>query len=210
MLVNALRGQLAEYGIVVAQGTGNVKYLFEILEHTNEGSTPALARRARSSIAEQLRQLYLRIRELELEIMAWHKTSEQSRRLATIPGIGPITATAIVASVGDPSQFRSGRHFAAWLGLVPRQNSSGDKDRLGRISKRGDKYIRRLLVTGATSVIRYARSKASPRNDWINQLLARRPARLVSVALANKMARIAWAVLARGDIYRVPATLPAV
>ena len=136
--------------------------------------------------------------------------SSDSRRLATIPGIGPITATAIVASVGSSSQFRSGRHFAAWLGLVPRQNSSGDKERLGRISKRGDKYIRRLLVIGATSVIRYARSKTAQRNDWLNRLLARRPARLVSVALANKMARIAWVVLARGDIYRVPATPVAV
>jgi len=209
MLVNALRGHLAEYGIVVAQGIANVTHLFEILEDGNEELIPALARRVLSSIAEQLRQLYLRIRELELEIMAWHKNNEQSQRLATIPGIGPITASAIVASIGDSSQFRSGRHFAAWLGLVPRQNSSGDKERLGRISKRGDKYIRRLLVIGATSVIRHARSKTSPRNDWINQLLARRPARLVSVALANKTARIAWAVLARGDIYHAPAPLAA-
>jgi transposase len=206
MLVNALRGHLAEYGIVTAQGIGNVRRLFEMLEDSNEALIPALARRVLSSIAEQLRQSYLRIRELELEILAWHKSNEQSQRLATIPGIGPITASAIVASVGDSSQFRSGRHFAAWLGLVPRQNSSGDKDRLGRISKRGDKYIRRLLVIGATSVIRYARSKTSPRNDWINRLLARRPARLVSVALANKMARIAWVVLARGEVYRAPAT----
>jgi transposase len=210
MLVNALRGHLAEYGIVTAQGIGNVRRLFEMLEDGTEASIPALARRVLSSITEQLRQSYLRIRELELEIMAWHKSNEQSQRLATIPGIGPITATAIVASVGDSSQFRSGRHFAAWLGLVPRQNSSGDKERLGRISKRGDKYIRRLLVIGATSVIRYARSKASPRNDWLNQLLARRPARLVSVALANKMARIAWALLTTGEVYRVPATTLAV
>ena len=210
MLVNALRGHLAEYGIVTAQGIGNVTRLVEMLKDGNEVSIPALARRVLSSIVEQLRQLYLRIQELELEIMVWHKSNEKSQRLATIPGIGPITATAIVASVGSSSQFRSGRHFAAWLGLVPRQNSSGDKERLGRISKRGDKYIRRLLVIGATSVIRYARSKTAQRNDWLNRLLARRPARLVSVALANKMARIAWVVLARGDIYRVPATPVAV
>jgi transposase len=210
MLVNALRGHLAEYGIVTAQGIGNVTRLVEMLKDGNEALIPALARRVLSSIVEQLRQLYLRIQELELEIMVWHKSNEKSQRLATIPGIGPITATAIVASVGSSSQFRSGRHFAAWLGLVPRQNSSGDKERLGRISKRGDKYIRRLLVIGATSVIRYARSKTAQRNDWLNRLLARRPARLVSVALANKMARIAWVVLARGDIYRVPATPVAV
>jgi len=210
MLVNALRGHLAEYGIVAAQGIGNVTRLVEMLKDGNEALIPALARRVLSSIVEQLRQLYLRIQELELEILVWHKSNETSQRLATIPGIGPITATAIVASVGTPSQFRSGRHFAAWLGLVPRQNSSGDKERLGRISKRGDKYIRRLLVIGATSVIRYARSKTAQRNDWLNRLLARRPARLVSVALANKMARIAWVVLARGDIYRLPATPVAV
>ena len=209
MLVNALRGHLAEYGIVTAQGIGNIGRLFEILEDGKEAPIPALARRVLSLISEQLRELCLRIQKLELEIMAWHKSNEQSRRLATIPGIGPITATAIVASVGDSSQFRSGRHFAAWLGLVPRQHSSGDKERLGRISKRGDKYIRRLLVIGAASVIRHARAKASTRNEWLNQLLARRPARLVSVALANKTARIAWAVLAHGDIYRVPAALPA-
>lgn len=209
MLVNALRGHLAEYGIVTAQGIGNVQRLFEVLAQGNEALIPVLARRALLSIVDQLQQLSQQIRALELEIMAWHKTNEPSQRLATIPGVGPITATAIVASVGDPSQFRSGRHFAAWLGLVPRQNSSGDKERLGRISKRGDKYIRRLLVVGATIVIRHARAKPSHRTGWINQLLARRSARLVSVALANKMARIAWVILARGEIYRAPAMVAA-
>lgn len=209
MLVNALRGHLAEYGIVTAQGIGNVQRLFEVLAQGNEALIPVLARRALLSIVDQLQQLSQQIRALELEIMAWHKTNEPSQRLATIPGVGPITATAIVASVGDPSQFRSGRHFAAWLGLVPRQNSSGDKERLGRISKRGDKYIRRLLVVGATIVIRHARAKPSHRTGWINQLLARRSARLVSVALANKMARIAWVILARGEVYRAPAMVAA-
>ena len=125
-----------------------------------------------------------------------------SRNLATIPGIGPITASAIAASVANPSAFKNGRQLAAWLGLVPRQNSSGGKDRLGGITKAGDCYIRRLLVTGATSVIRYARSRAPGEGEWLKKLLVRKSARLASVALANKMARIAWSVLARGEVYR--------
>ena len=135
-------------------------------------------------------------------IVAWHKGNESSRNLATIPGIGPITASAIAASVANPSAFKNGRQLAAWLGLVPRQNSSGGKDRLGGITKAGDCYIRRLLVTGATSVIRYARSKAPGEGEWLKKLLGRKSARLASVALANKMARIAWSVLARGEAYR--------
>jgi transposase len=125
--------------------------------------------------------------------------------LATVPGVGLISATAFAASVPDPSLFRSGREFAAFLGLVPRQNSSGGKDRLGRISKMGDGYLRKLLVIGATSVIRRARTDALASAPWIRALLERRPARVVTVAMANKTARIVWAVLARGDIYRPPA-----
>jgi transposase len=127
---------------------------------------------------------------------------DTSQRLATIPGVGIITATALAASVPDPSIFRSGREFAAFLGLVPRQNSSGGKERLGRISKMGNGYLRNLLVVGATSVIRRARTSTSASATWINSLLERRPARLVTVAMANKNARIAWAVLARGEVYR--------
>ena len=133
--------------------------------------------------------------------MAWHRQNEDSQRLATIPGVGVISATALAASVTDPAQFRSGREFAASLGLVPRQNSSGGKDRLGRISKIGDRYLRKLLVVGATSVVRRARTSDAPAANWDCSLLDRKPARLVTVAMANKNARIIWAVLARGETY---------
>ena len=141
---------------------------------------------------------------LDRQIMDWHKTNETSRRLATIPGIGVITASAIAASTPDPLFFKSGREFAAWLGLTPRQNSSGGKERLGRISKKGNTYIRRLLVTGATSMLRYARAKTAAGADWVNGLLQRRPARLVTVAMANKTAPIAWAVMVKGESFQVP------
>ena len=206
MLVNALRGHLAEFGIVVAQGISRIRELIAIL--TNESAAavlPPLARRALAPLMDQLLDLQPRIRALEAELLAWHRQSQESRRLETIPGIGFITATAIAATVTDPSQFRSGREFAAWLGLTPRPNSSGGKERLGRISKMGDGYLRTLLVVGATAVIRYARTKSAADTAWISSLLSKKPARLVSVALANKTARIAWALLARGEIYRSPA-----
>ena len=156
---------------------------------------------------EQLRELRLQIEKLETHLHTWHRKDETSRRLAKVPGIGPITASAIVAAVPDASIFRSGRQFAAWLGLTPKAHSSGGKEKLGGISKQGDGYIRRLLVVGATSVIRVARKETSSKL-WATKLLERKPARVVSVALANKTARIVWAMLARGEDYavRAPAT----
>ena len=165
---------------------------------------PSLARIALAPLVASIEQLQVQIKAIDTELLDWHRSNAASRRLETIPGIGFITATAIAATVTDPSHFSSGRQFAAWLGLVPRQNSSGGKERLGSISKMGDRYIRTLLVIGATSVMRHARDKTATGAEWVNALLARRPARLVSVALANKTARIAWAVLARGEIYRAP------
>jgi len=209
MAVNALRGHLAEFGLVAAQGG---KSLAELIESVFEGSgtdddaVPPLARRALAPLVAQLRQLQAQVKAIEVELLAWHRATDASRRLETIPGVGFITATAIAATVTDPSHFTSGRQFAAWLGLVPRQNSSGGKERLGSISKMGDRYLRTLLVVGATSVMRYARSKNAAGAQWVNALLARRPARLVSVALANKTARIIWAVLVRGETYRAPAS----
>ncbi len=203
MLVNALRGHLAEFGVIVAQGISRIRELIELL--TNESADavlPPLARRALAPLVDQLIDLQPRIRELEAELLAWHRQSQESRRLETIPGVGFITATAIAATVPDPSLFRSGREFAAWLGLTPRPNSSGGKERLGRISKMGDGYLRTLLVVGATAVIRYARTRSAADTAWISSLLSKKPARLVSVALANKTARIAWALLARGEVYR--------
>ena len=203
MLVNALRGHLAEFGIIVAQGISRIRELIAILtDESPDAPLSPLARRALAPLVDQLLDLQPRIRGLEAELLAWHRQSQESRRLETIPGVGFITATAIAATVPDPSLFRSGREFAAWLGLTPRPNSSGGKERLGRISKMGDGYLRTLLVVGATAVIRYARTKTAAETAWISSLLSKKPVRLVSVALANKTARIAWALLSRGEVYR--------
>lgn len=205
MLANALRAHLAEFGIVVAQGLRSLGALIDRITTQGEHDLPLLARAALQPLVAQLHALDPQIKALEAELVGWHKTNEESRRLQTIPGVGVLTATAIAATVSDPSYFRSGREFAAWLGLTPRQNSSGGKERLGRVSKMGDGYIRSLLFVGATATIRFARTKISALAAWINALLARKPAKLVAVALANKMARIAWAVLARREAYRAPA-----
>jgi len=204
MLVNALRAHMAELGLIAPQGRGKVEDIIAVIAEDEDESIPDLARAALKPLVGQLRAAENGTTALDAEIKAWHKDNEASRRLATIPGIGFLTASAIAATVPDPSFFRSGREFAAWLGLTPRQNSSGGKERLGRISKQGNRYIRRLLVIGATSMLRYARTKSAPGADWVNGLLARRPPRLVTVAMANKTARIAWALLAKGETYRAP------
>jgi transposase len=205
MLVNALRGHMAELGMVAPQGRGRIDDLVAVIEDAEDESIPALAKAALRPLVAQLRATEEALAALDAEIKAWHKGNEASRRLATIPGVGFLTAAAIAATVPDASFFRSGREFAAWLGLVPRQNSSGGKERLGRISKQGNRYIRRLLVVGATSMLRHARARSAPGADWVNGLLERRRPRLVTVAMANKTARIAWALLARGETYRAPA-----
>jgi transposase len=206
MLANALRAHLAEFGIIVAQGIGRISTLIERIFSKEEdpSDVPPLALAALEPLAIQFLQLQPRIKSLEAELLAWHKTNEESRRLETIPGVGFLTASAIAATVTDASHFRSGREFAAWLGLTPRQNSSGGKERLGRVSKMGDGYLRSLLFVGATAVIRFARTKASVRSAWLNGLLAKKPAKVAAVALANKMARIAWAVLTKKERYRAP------
>src|SRR3712207_961421 len=200
-LINAVRGHLAEFGLVEAQGPWNVARLLAGMEEAAD--LPGLARELVRVLAGQLEEVEGRIAEVDARILARHKADAVSRRLATIPGIGPLAATAIAATVPDPSAFRGGREFAAWLGLVPRQNSTGGKTRLGRTSRQGDAYIRRLLVIGAQSVL-YC-SKAARANPWIQGLLGKRPRMVVAVALANKTARIAWAVMARGQIYRIAA-----
>jgi transposase len=204
MLINAIRGHCAEFGIIAPQGAQRAGDLVEHLRQAEGGAVPDLARPALLMLADQLGALGAQIHALERRLLVWHRQDQASQRLATIPGVGIITATALAASVPDPRLFRSGREFAAFLGLVPRQSSSGGKDRLGRISKMGDGYLRKLLVVGATSVIRRARTGALAAAPWIRSLLERRPARVVTVAMANKTARIAWAVLARGDVYRAP------
>lgn len=199
MLINALRGHLAELGIIAAQGSAGVKAAIEAF-HMAQDSLPALACKALHGLIDQMRALACEIEKTEKTILAWHRHNAASRRLADIPGIGPITASAITAAVPDATLFSSGRSFAAWLGLTPRSYSSGGKEKLVGISKRGDSYIRRLLVIGATAVIRRARQD-NPSKNWATKLLRRKPARLVSVALANKTARIAWPLLARNETY---------
>jgi transposase len=206
MLANALRSHFAELGIIVAQGTANLLKLTGMIEDESDTRIPPIARLTLRAIARQISALRTQVRALDERIVAWARSDAASRRLISIPGVGPITATAIAVTVTDPSCFHSGRQFAAWLGLVPRQNSSGGKDRLGGICKRGDRYIRRLLVVGAHAVIRYARTKGAVAAPWINSLLDRRSTLVVAVALANKTARIAWAVLARGEWYRPKAS----
>jgi transposase len=201
MLVNALRAHMAEFGIIAPQGLRNVEDLIHELAHEQE-RLPELARSILHMVVEQLRDTVMRVREIEVRLAKWHRGSSISRLLETIPGIGIIGATAIAATVTDPSLFRSGREFAAWLGMTPRQNSSGGKERLGRTSKRGDKYIRCLLVAGAVAVLRHTRIRTTKDAAWVQGLLARRPAKVAAVALANKAARIAWAVMTRGEAYR--------
>ena len=200
---------MAELGIIAPQGISRVGDLLAVLMGEDGAKLPRLARQALQGLLAELETVGDRVKQIDAAIMVWHKENEASRRLATIPGIGPITASAIVATVTNPAQFRSARQFAAWIGLVPKQNSSGGKGRQGGISKQGDRYLRRLLVLGATAVIRHARSKATAETAWLRGVLDRRPVRLASVAQANKTARIVWALLARGETYRVPAAAQA-
>ena len=202
MLINAIRGHCAEFGLIAPQGPRRVLELIEQVQTGAVTALPEIGRAAVLLIGDQLASLALQIQGLERRLLAWHRQDRASQRLASIPGVGLISATALAASVTDPTLFRSGREFAAFLGLVPRQNSSGGKDKLGRISKKGDGYLRKLLVVGATSVIRRAKTGDLAAAPWIRSLLERRPARVVTVAMANKTARIVWAVLARGEDYR--------
>src|SRR5579862_6390992 len=199
MLANALRGHLAEFGLIAAQGLHKVAGLIAIVRDVEDERVPDMARQVLRLIAEQIAELDTRIAAIEAQIMAWHKSNPMSQRLATIPSIGPIIATAITTTVAEPGEFHGGREFAAWLGLVPRQNSTGGKTSLGGISKRGDSYLRRLLVNGAHAVL--LRSKAAKVDPWLIALRSRRPRLVVAVALANKTARIAWAIMRKQESY---------
>jgi transposase len=202
-VINALRAHLAELGIVAAKGDKGAKELLTILADEKDTRLPIDARASVIVLAAQLQALQTLIGSIEKRIKAQHRSNQASKRLETIPGIGVIGASAIAATVADPTVFRSGRDFAAWIGLVPRQDSTGGKQKLGPISKQGDRYVRRILVVGAHSVLR--RAKENPEKyPWLTQLLARRPFKVVAVALANKMARMAWALLAHGGTYRAP------
>ncbi len=201
-LTNALRAHLAELGIVAETGREGLAQLVEIVaDARSSGSLPAAMLRTLSAIIDQVMSLEQQIRELDGCIKEQHRASDVSRRLEGIPGIGIIGATALAAAVTDPRQFKSGRDLAAWIGLVPKQYSTGGKVRLGSISKQGDKYLRRLLVVGGTSIVKLA--KIFPwQFPWVAKLLAKKSAKVVAIAVANKLARIAWAIITTGETYR--------
>jgi len=200
MSVNALRGHLAEFGVVAAKGIGHAGELLE--KAKNDATLPEIAKATVKIFVQQLEAISAAIVALDKEIAAVHAQSEISKLLAGVPGVGKIVATAIVASVPDPSVFKSARDFSAWLGLTPRQNSSGGKEKLGAITKQGNRYLRKLLTLGATSLLRVAGKRNGVLRDWLVALLARKPARLATVALANKLARIIWAMMTTGEAFR--------
>jgi transposase len=202
--VNMIRGLLAEFGIVIAKGIWNALKLAERITNGESLELPATATRAIAHLAEQAHALQSRIADLDQQLKAWFRGNETAKRLETIPGVGVLTASALSASLADPHQFTSGRQFAAWLGLTPLARSSGGNERMGRISKMGDRYLRRLLVNGMMSQLRWARTHPSRAHPWLVSMLERKPTKLVAVALANKAARIAWVIMARGETYRAP------
>ena len=201
-LINMMRAMLAEFGINIPQG---VRLALEMARKIVDGEAPAVPREAAKiagRLSQQALDTHAQLREIDLDLLAWQRANDTARRLMSIPGIGPIGATALAASVTDASQFRSGREFAAWLGLTPRQHSSGGKERLGRITKMGDKYLRTLLVVGMTSLIKRVKRKPETADPRLVALLARKPVRVATVAMANHTARVVWAIMVRGETYQ--------
>jgi transposase len=208
-VINAIRAHLAEFGIVAPVGRKGIEELLDVVADPSDKRVPAIARVCLAALGAQLRRLKQQILEFDRIIMTWHRSNEASRRLDAIPGVGPMLATALVGSVADPKAFRSGRNFSAWIGLVPKQHSSGGKERLGSISKQVDRYLRGLFVAGALAVIRYAKIHGTKQRPWLTALLARRPTKVAAIALANKIARMVWAMMARGERYKEPVALAA-
>lgn len=201
-LVNMMRGLLAEFGIDIPQGLHRALEMARAVVDGQAPSVPPEAAKIVGRLSQQALDTHAQCREIDLDLLAWQRTNDTARRLMSIPGIGPIGATALAASVTDPHHFRSGREFAAWLGLTPRQHSSGGKERLGRITKMGDKYLRTLLVVGMTSLIKGVKRKPETADPRLVALLARKPTRVATVAMANRTARVVWAIMVRGETYR--------
>jgi transposase len=202
---NALRAHLAEFGVVAARGRRGLRELLTAVADQEDRRLPPLARELLQTLAEHLRGLEERTAEIDRRLLEAARADAACARLAAVPGIGPVVATALVATVGDARTFASGRHLAAWLGLVPRQHSSGGKERLLGISKRGDGYLRRQLVHGARALVKVSRGREGKPWAWIDGLLTRRPFNVVAVAVASKLARVAWVLLSRGEVYRAAA-----
>jgi len=207
MLSNAIRGHLSELGIVSAKGRNGTGELLQIITNDADSRIPLAARSILKVLAAQYCAIGAEITSIGKSILAWHRSCEPSRRLEEIPGIGPIVATALVAEIGDWKAFRSGRDLAAWIGLVPKQHTTGGKDKLGSITKQGNRYLRWLLVVGAMAVIRYSRKHGTEKRPWLGQLMERRPTKVAAVALANKIARMAWAIMVRDERYKEPKLL---
>ena len=206
-VINAIRAHCAEFGITAPVGRRGVEELLRVVADPSDKRMPEVVRACLAALGNQLLNLKKQILNFDRMIMAWHRSNQTSKRLNCIPGVGPLLATALVASVADPKTFRSGRNFSAWIGLVPKQHSSGGREKLGSISKRGDRYLRSLFVAGAFAVIRYAKIHGTKHRPWLTALLTRRPTKVAAIALANKLARMAWAMMATGARYNYPASL---
>jgi transposase len=198
-VINAIRAHLAEFGVTAPVGRKGIDELLRVIADPSDKRVPDVVRACLAALGSQLLSLKKQILDFDRMIMAWHRSNQTSKRLNCIPGVGPLLATALVASVPDPKAFRSGRNFSAWIGLVPKQHSSGGRARLGSISKQGDRYLRSLFVAGAFAVIRYAKLHGTKYRPWVAALLVRRPTKVAAIALANKLARMAWAMMATGE-----------